>query len=256
MIITLPQVLVFFLIFARIIGLLTQAPVFSRKDTLMMGKITLAIWLSGLLIFVVPLPVHYPANAIAFTLALISEFFIGYLIGFVSYLLVIGLEMAGSLMDTQAGLSVATILDPSSGRNVTIISQLLNLTALIIFLQLNGLHMVLAATVKSFSLIPPGAPVNYTEAVSYVMKLGGYIFEVGVQMAMPIMLVVFMIDFAFGLLNRTAEQINVFQLGFQVKPPISILVLMAMTPGLIGSISAIVEKLMEHTLTLFHVMQL
>ncbi|NBV84163.1 hypothetical protein EBR57_08610 [bacterium] len=57
------------------------------------------------------------------------------------------------------------------------------------------------------------------------------------------MLVVFMIDFGFGMLNKVAEQVNVFQLGFQIKPIVSLTVFLATVPGVMSAVYRIMDLL-------------
>ena len=57
-------------------------------------------------------------------------------------------------------------------------------------------------------------------------------FEIGLKLASPIILVIFLVDFSFGILNKVAEQINIFQLGFQLKPTVSIIIFLGIAPGL------------------------
>jgi flagellar biosynthetic protein FliR len=170
-------------------------------------------------------------------------------------LLIISVEFAGSLMDTQAGLSVAAILDPATGRSVPLFSQTLNWVALMIFLQLDGHHLLMTMLVKSFQLLPIGMSVNLSKAGLMIASLGTEIFKIGVIISAPILLVIFIVDFAFGLLNKIAEQINVFQLGFQVKPTVALIVFLALTPGLASTINHVMETLSEKTLTILVALQ-
>ena len=81
--------------------------------------------------------------------------------------------------------------------------------------------MILSALVQSFKILPPGIPlsaIQISKGCWYVVSLGSYIFYLGVQLASPVLLIVFLVDFGFGLLNKVAEQVNVFQIGFQIKP--------------------------------------
>ncbi len=253
--ITLEQLTVFFLIFARIAGLVQLAPVFNNREVFGVAKVMLIFWVSSLLIFVVPLPMSLPDSPIIFGLAITSEFLVGALLGFAAQLLVVGIEAAGSLMDTQAGLSAASLLDPGSGRSVTILSNLLNKIALITFLTINGHHMLLAAVFQSYKLLPIGAPVQFPMATEMLMHLGTNIFAIALQFAAPILFVVFLIDFCFGMLSKIAPQLNVFQLGFQVKPIISIFILLAIVPGLVDGIYALLEQVAGILLKLLLVMQ-
>lgn len=248
--------MMFFLVFARLVGMFLTAPVFNQKDIFLLAKVILLFWISVVLIHHVPMTKSPPTSAFTFVLAAIVEVLIGVLIGFTADILVAGIELAGSLMDTQAGLSVASLLDPSSGRTITLMSLLLKRTAFILFLIIDGHHLVLSAIVQSFKLLPVGAPVNLALGAMEVLKSGTYIFFLAVQLSAPILLVVFMIDFGFGVLNRVAEQINVFQLGFQVKPTISLIIFMATAPGIVHSVIRIMEFITEKLLKVFHALQM
>lgn len=242
MIISQEQIITFFLIFVRIIAVLLLTPGFSGKDIFASGKIAFIFWLSLLLIFVVPLPLNLPGSPLLFFFAIIVEFIIGAMLGFLTQLLIIGIEFGGSLMDTQAGLSVASLLDPSTGQTTSILARLLSKIAVLVFFIINGHHVVLGAVVQSFRAVPITSNFNIFEASRFVTNVSVDLFLAGLQIAAPILLVVFLIDFGFGLLSKVAPQVNVFQLGFQVKPIISITVLLSIMPGMVELILFFLEK--------------
>ena len=242
MIITQNQIVIFFLIFARVIAVLLLTPGFSGKEIFSSGKLSFIFWLALLLIFVIPLPIQLPGTPLLFFFAILAEFVIGALIGFVTQLLIVGIEFGGSLMDTQAGLSVASLLDPSTGQTTSILSRLLRQMSVLVFLLINGHHVVLGSLVQSFRAIPITSKLNIFEASRYVTEISVDIFLAALQIAAPILLVVFLIDFGFGLLSKVAPQVNVFQLGFQVKPIISILVILTILPGMVELVFFFLQK--------------
>lgn len=242
MIITQDQIIVFFLIFSRVIAVLLLTPGFSGKEIFSSGKVSLIFWFTLLLIFVVPLPINLPGSPILFFFSIIIEFVIGAMIGFVTQLLIVGIEFGGSLMDTQAGLSVASLLDPSTGQTTSILSRLVRLISVLVFFLINGHHVVLGSIVQSFRAIPITSKLNIFEASRYIVSISVDIFTVALQIAAPILLVVFLIDFGFGLLSRVAPQVNVFQLGFQVKPIISLMVMLTFIPGMVELVYTFLEK--------------
>ena len=124
------------------------------------------------------------------------------------------------------------------------------------FLQINGHHMVIAMVHKSFSLIPIGVIPNFSLAGKYIANLGTDLFGLALQLSVPILLIVFLVDFSFGMLSRVAPQVNVFQLGFQLKPTISLIIFLAIAPGMIQSIFIMLEDLTEHTIRVLYLMQL
>ena len=254
-IITAEHVLIFFLVFIRIVGVVLSAPIFSRKEFFLMGKVAFLFFLSGALFYVVPVPEELPVGPFMILLAMIAEFFIGFLIGFTMDLLISGIEFAGSIMDTQAGLSVASLLDPSSGRNMSLLALLLKYSATILFLVMDGHHLIIASVANSFKLIPICHVADFSQPVYTVLQFGTYIFFVGVQLSAPILLIIFMVDFGLGILNKVAEQINVFQLGFQVKPLVSLIIFLSVTPGFVSAINKILESISDDLMKLFYSFQ-
>ncbi|MGA0241501.1 MAG: flagellar biosynthetic protein FliR [Candidatus Marinamargulisbacteria bacterium] len=242
MIISQEQIIIFFLIFARIIAVLLLTPGFSGKEIFSSGKISFIFWFATLLIFVIPLPLSLPNTMVLFFLSINPIVDCCVSIRFITQLLIIGIEFGGSLMDTQAGLSVASLLDPSTGQTTSILSRLLKQIAVLVFFIINGHHVVLGSLVQSFRAIPITSKLNIFEASRYMIMVSVDIFVVAVQIAAPILLVVFLIDFGFGLLSKVAPQVNVFQLGFQVKPIISVFIMLTILPGMIELIYAFLEK--------------
>jgi len=248
-------VLTYFLVFARLIGAFGTMPVFSRKDITNMFKLSLAIWSAFALVGTVPLPTELPVSSTIFILMFVTELTIGMILGFVANMLIVAIEFAGNIMDTQAGLSVASMLDPATGRNTPLLSTLLNWVALMIFISVDGHHIVLSTLVKSYQLLPIGQSVNLSRTSYEIVLMGLEIFKIGTILAAPIILVIFMLDFGFGLLNKIAEQINVFQLSFQVKPTVALLIILSIAPALVDSIMHYFEVIMKMVTELLVMLQ-
>ena len=246
MIITFYQLSVFFLIFARFVGMIVIAPFFTMKSLFPLGKVALTFWVSVLVMFVIPLPQSLPTNMMIYMLSILVELGVGLIIGYTANLIMTSIEFGGMLMDTQAGLSSASVLDPTSGKNAALLELLMKYLSVILFLLMNGHHMVLSAVFESFSIIPIGQPVDFTAGSRYIVTLGTDLFMIGLKLASPIILVIFLVDFSFGILNKVAEQINVFQLGFQIKPIVSTLIFLGIAPGLGILILGIVEEVMSY----------
>lgn len=256
MIITTAQAVTFGLVFTRTVVMVLMSPVFSNKEIFSLAKITFIFWVCGLLIFYIPLPQEFPLTPITFLFAMLTEAMIGAILGFVAQLLLIGLEFAGNLMDTQAGLSVASQLDPSTGQATTLISKLMKTIALLVFLLIDGHHVILATLIQSFQALPIGSPFQLSQAALHVANSGALIFELALQLSAPILLIVFLIDFGFGMLSRVAPQVNVFQLGFQLKPIVSLFIFLSIVPGLVDLMYYLLERVSENMLEVLFILRL
>ena len=253
MVISLEQLEVFLLITARIGGIFIRAPVLSMRPLPGWIKTAICIWIAAVLWFVIPLPRAVPPNNITLIVALVNEVLIGFLIGFVCSLIFEAIRAAGSIMDLQMGLSIATIMSPLTGGVVSIIGQFAFIIAMMMFFVLDAHHMILAAFHQSFRMLPLGMPINLfsPKLVMQLIELGSALWMTAIQIAIPVVLLIFLSDFTFGIVSRVAPQVNVFMLGFQVKPSLGLTGIILILPLFIRQISFLFAKMGEEMLKLF-----
>ncbi len=196
MFISIPQIEVFLLIFARIMGLFIEAPIFSAKSIPSPLKVAFAIWLTTILWFVVPVRA-LPDSLFAFMLAIVSEIIIGFILGFVSSLVLQCAQAAGDVLDLQMGLSVANVLSPTTGQMTSITGTFLYFIALVVFLLVDGHHMVLSALHQSFVAIPIVSFVDFSRPnlVIEIMSLMTFFWISTIQLCAPILLLIFLMRF-------------------------------------------------------------
>lgn len=244
MVLSIQQIEIYLLILARIAGLFIEAPVFSAKSIPASIKVVVALWLAALLWFVVPVK-YLPDTQIMFLFAMSVEVLIGYAIGFTSSLLLQSAQAAGDILDLQMGLSVANVLSPTTGTSTSITGAFLYLVALIVFLLVNGHHMVLSALHQSFVALPIFSVPNFSSPnmLLHIIDLLSFFWIATIQLCAPILLLIFLIDFSFGIVSRVAPQVNVFMLGFQVKPSLGLFGLMLISPLLINHIITLMGQL-------------
>lgn len=237
------QIEIFLLILARISGLFIDAPLFSARSIPSTVKISVAVWLSAVLWFTVPVR-YLPDNALSFAIALFIEVLIGFTIGFVSSLVLQSAQAAGDLLDVQMGLSIASVLSPTTGAMTSITGSLMFLLALLIFLIVDGHHMLLSAIHQSFVALPIASYVNLLkpDLVLQMIELLKSFWISTIQMCAPMLLLIFLIDFAFGIVSRVAPQVNVFMLGFQVKPSLGLFGLLLVSPLLVKHLVFLIER--------------
>lgn len=255
MIITQTQILVYFLIFARFSGLIIFSQLFSRREFFTVGRVAFCLLTAALFLFILPPPKLVPSG-VEYIVAIAIEILIGYMIGIIVGLMTYGLEYAGAIIDIQSGLSGSMLLDTSTGTQVTVFSMMMRWTAMAIFLSVDGHHMVLASLVNSFQILPLGlVPTNLSQGLLFVAGLGSTLFYMATVFGAAVVLVCFLVDFGFGILNKIAEQINVFSIGFQVKPSIAVAVFVGITPGLVYSIQRALEKVGQDLVEFMMIMQ-
>ena len=122
------NIIIYMLVFTRLSGILQTAPFFSTIKAPFMIK----MWFAATIAFLI-YPIVYtqkiymiPHNMPEFAILLVIEFFIGYLIGFLSNLFLEGIGMCGKVLSIQTGLAMSEALDPITGINSSELSSTLS----------------------------------------------------------------------------------------------------------------------------------
>ncbi len=228
------QVAVFFLVLARITAFIVSGPLFSLQNIPAPVKAGLSFMVA---VIVFPLlgpdTGAYPSDGWNYILALVRETLVGLAIGYTTSLVITAVVYAGSLMDIHIGFFMSNIFDPVSGGMASILARFMYLLGLAALLGFDGHHLIIAALVKSFSIVPVNTAVVTGDSALHLIKVFAQMIGVGVQIAAPLIAVVLLIDVALGLLSRTAPQINVFMLGFPIKIIFGLVTLSVMVPVLV-----------------------
>jgi flagellar biosynthetic protein FliR len=215
------------LIMVRISGLFMTAPFFSRTAGPSRNK---AILVMALTVVIYPLVSPWPhegdGNLWHIFMAVFTELTIGALIGMMIHWILFATQVAGSLMGFQMGLSMAMVMDPTSGLQEGVLSNLLYLTGLMLFLSLDGHHLILDGFVRSFQTLPLGhaLPAANTLLEGALLALLG-MFRLALLLAAPVVAFTKMLYLGMGLINKASPQIQVFFLSMPLAQIIGLLVL-------------------------------
>lgn len=145
-----------------------------------------------------------------------SELGIGVAIGLAGRLVAAVASYAAELVSVQMGLGLAGLLDPLQGQQASVLTRLFDWTALVIFLALDGHHLLLGATVESFRVVPPGSIVNAAASLAVLLPLGGRIFAIGMALVAPVLGVLFLTNLVLVLASRMVPQLHLMAVGFPV----------------------------------------
>lgn len=199
----------------RIAAFLLLAPPFSHKAVPGQVKALLAV---GLALAVQPrLGAAAPTGTAAFVLDLVLQAVVGAALGFLVALVFAAVESAGGLVDLFGGFQMATAFDPLSLTNGATFSRLYQWLALALLVVSGGHQVVLAGLVRSFDVLPLGtAPDAAALAHTASQGVTGMVVA-ALQIAGPLLVVLFLADVGLGLLTRVAPALNAFAMGFPLK---------------------------------------
>lgn len=199
---------------SRILGFIATAPLWStagvpKRIRLMIG-IAIAVALTPGL---PPMPAVQPASLSGLWI-MAQQMLIGIGMGFSAKIVFTAFHLAGEFIGNQMGLGFATFYDPLSSSQTPVVSEFINLVALLLFMSMNGHLLYLATLAQSFSAIPISAmPVGAGSWLN-IAELGSKIFSAGLLLSLPIMAALMITNVALAVLTRAAPQLNLFALGF------------------------------------------
>jgi flagellar biosynthetic protein FliR len=159
-----------------------------------------------------------PADAWALIGLMALEIGIGLSIGFASRMIFFALEVAGSLISGEIGLSIPPGLNPLVDVPMSAPGTILYYLAAMLFLSLDMHHWMLLAFEKTYTYLPIGsAHLSQAFLLDIVGRTSG-IFAIALQLAAPLLAVSFIISLIFAVLGRAVPQMNVFAESFAVRP--------------------------------------
>jgi len=172
------------------------------------------------------------------------EFLIGLGFGLVFRFLFAGIQMAGDLVAIQMGFGMATLLDPQTQAQNTLLAEMLVFLATLIFLTINGHHALLRLLTQSFQEVPLATSILLPKSLlALVPNLGRLMYNVSVQLLAPVLALLFLTQLALGLVARAVPQIQVMLVGFPLTIALGLfflsLTLMVAGPALVDQFIAL-----------------
>ncbi len=219
------------LIWVRILGMTSVIPFLTGKPVpryvVVGASMVMAVY-----VFPNIVPVHPPPLADDFLklfMLYIKEVFFGVSIGFAVAILFYALESAGQMIDNQRGMSIARVLIPQLGEQGSITGTFLFQLAIVVYLAIGGHRVFFQTFFTSFNVLPvldfPTTGPGLFPMMDLFIRISGEVFLIALQLAAPIIIAIFVADIILGVANRVAPQINVWELGFNVKGYVGVLML-------------------------------
>jgi len=160
---------------------------------------------------------HQVSDTGAFVVSVFSELLTGALLGFMVYLVFAAVQSAGSLIDLFGGFSMAQAFDPQAMVNGAQFTRLFQMTTLALLFASDGYQLVIGGLARSFDAVPLGGGLDLSRPVHVLTGAVGEMFLAAVQIAGPLLVILFLADAGLGLLTRVAPALNAFALGFPLK---------------------------------------
>jgi len=252
---SLHEVLIFVLVLGRIAGIFAAMPSFGGQTVPLNFK-ALAVLMITLVCFPVLriIPPPMPSDAFGMGLLILREVAVGLTLALVSQMVFSAVEFSGQIIGMQMGLTIASVIDPTRGTQIQLMSVFQTLLATLLFLALDVHHVFIRAIVESFSIIPIGGWHITGELISFLIQRTSDIFVIGVRLAAPVMVSLLLASVSLGIMARAFPQMNIFIISMPLNVGLGFLIMGGTLMIFFHVLEVSFGNLSGHISTLFRLM--
>lgn len=240
----------FLLILTRVSCFIFVAPFFSLNNTPRHVRVALSVFTAALLYqTLAPAPAVEYQTITGYSMIVLREAIVGLMLGLGTSMCSAIVNFAGHIVDMETGLSMVTLMDPTTRMNTSITGVFYQYVVMLMLIVSGMYRYLFGALADTFVLIPVNGALFQMDSLmlSVVKFLGNYII-IGFRICLPVFCVILMLNAILGVLAKVSPQMNMFVVGIQLKilVGLSILFLSAsMLPDAANFIFTQMKEIME-----------
>ncbi|MBI1349135.1 hypothetical protein GC163_22935 [bacterium] len=191
--------------------------------------------------FVLWMQPQVPTDLLNYLIVAAGELSLGLLLGLGVMTVLAGLQLAGQIIDQQAGFSLGEIVNPDLDSTGSVTGQALSYLGMTLFVLLEPLggHLTMLRTLlETFETLPLGEAWVSASATELVGSLVQESLAVGLRVAAPMLVMMTLIDITLGFLGHSVPQVNIQAVGFTTRASLCLVILVVLLtdiPDMIGS---------------------
>ncbi|MGI1677447.1 MAG: flagellar biosynthetic protein FliR [Cellvibrionaceae bacterium] len=232
----------YFFPFCRIGAFFLAVPIIGTQLVSARIRVVLSIMVTMLAAPLIPDSLIIPSLNLQTFIIVVQQVIIGIAMGFIVQVIFQLFVLTGQFIAMKIGLGFASMNDPSSGVTVTVISQFYMMTSTLLFLSLNGHLILIEVLVKSFSTLPMSLSGLSQEGLMKIVSMGSWMFEGALVVALPVLTSLLVVNIAFGVMSKSAPQMNVFAVGFPITLVFGLLLLWFSFTSFLPNYQALVNE--------------
>ena len=207
----------FALTFCRIGGMILFNPLLSRKNIPTQFRLALVLALTVTIAPGLTLDPIEQLEGFALFWAMVKELFAGLCFGMLFEIYYYMLFVAGDVIDTGFGLSMAKAFAPATNIQLSMSGNFFQLLFIIYFFVCDCHLLFIKLIDSTFDLVGLGAMSFGADVGSFLCTQFVYSFGLIMHLALPFIAASFVLEIAMGVLMKLISQINVFSIHFQFK---------------------------------------
>ena len=211
------ELTLFLYITARVGGFILFNPILGRTNipaTFRSGMVlVLSVFIMPLTSQQVPEPTSIPELAVRMLLEIALGFLLGMAVNIFFYIP----QLAGSMIDTQMGMTMNQMYDAGAAANLSVSGMILNVLMTLLFFAGGGHFTLLRIFITSGEIVPYGAVSIHLDAYHLMLELFIECTLLAVKLCMPVLAAELIAQVGMGVLMKVIPQINVFAINIELK---------------------------------------
>jgi flagellar biosynthetic protein FliR len=241
----------FLLVLTRVSAMIMTAPILGHRSVPAPVKIALSLILTLVLLPLSTQGLQPVAEDIfGYGLALGRELLLGVLLGFATTLVFMAFQMAASFIGLQIGVALTQSADPVGAGHLSLMDQLYSVLVGLVFLSINGHHLLIQAIDRTFQIIPLNTFAFSPAMANGLIVLTSQTLLIAVKIAFPILASLLIVDVALGIISRVVPQLNVFFVGLPLKVGLGLLTIALALPVTLSNASQVFHTTIRGALSL------
>ena len=200
----------------RIGSFFLASPLFGYRIIPLQARIIISFAISFLIYNQVNMPNIEDLAGFKLIVIIFIELVIGVSSGLLLRIIFSSAELAGEKIAASTGLSFAGLIDPESGTQTPVLSQILSLFMLVTFLSLNGHLIAISVILESYKALPIGVASLNLSMIKLGIDAGGIMFKFGALIMLPVVVGITLLNVIIGIVTRSAPSLNLFSFGFPI----------------------------------------
>ena len=225
--------IIFIFALLRCTGFMTSAPLFNNNAIPVRYKAGASAWMAFLIASTMEPFATQLTSVTHLVLIAMGELAIGLALGLIGQVLFSCIQLGGEVIGQQSGFAIASVLDPTTNRDVALMAQVNTLLAMIVFLAIDGHRVFLAEMLRSFKVVTPGTLTSFTELAKFArggLEVVPMFFTIGIKIAAPVAVTMICVSTSEAIIAKTAPQVNILMIGFGTRLLMGVFMLITALP--------------------------
>ena len=222
------ELTLFLFITARVSGFILFNPILGRRNIPGTFRSGMVLVLSVFVASVTTQDIQAPGSVIEMAIRLMLEVAVGFLLGMAVNFFFYIPQLAGSMIDTQMGMTMNQMYDAGAQANLSVSGQLLNILMTLLFFAGGGHLTLLRIFLTSEQLVPYGQVTIGLPAYNLLLELFVECTVLAVKLCMPVLAAELVAQVGMGVLMKVIPQINVFAINIELKVIVGLALLLVL----------------------------